>query len=205
MQTDPSEQAPDEVTRLLDAIRDGDADAKSRLVALLYRELRHLARYYINGERVGHTIQPTALVHEVFVRLADQRADDWTNRAHFIASASVAMRRVLTDHARARNAAKRGGVQCQVTLSESLAVDQGSGVVDALALDEALGRLARLDARQSQIVELHFFGGLSFEEIASLLNIHARTVRRDWRMARAFLHSELSAEAPGGETSGASA
>jgi RNA polymerase sigma-70 factor, ECF subfamily len=190
--TTRKEQTLDEVTRLLEAIREGDGSARTRLAVLLYTELRGLARYYFAGERAGHTLQPTALVHEAFLRLVGQKNANWQDRAHFVASAAQVMRRILTDHARAKRTAKRGGAQFQITLDEGLAGIPGQSV-DVLALGEAMDRLGRLDARQNQIVEMHFFGGLSFEEIGGVLNISARTAKRDWRIARAFLHAELSA------------
>jgi RNA polymerase sigma-70 factor, ECF subfamily len=186
------EQTLDEVNRLLEAIREGDEAARPRLAVVLYSELRGIARYYLAEERAGHTLQPTALVHEAFLRLVGQKNASWQDRAHFVASAAQAMRRILTDHARAKRSVKRGGAQFQVTLDEGIAGTAGPSV-DVLALDEAMDRLGRLDARQNQIVEMHFFGGLSFEEIGGVLNISPRTVKRDWRMARAFLHAELSA------------
>lgn len=184
-------KGPHDVTELLDAIQGGDPEATSRLVPILYTELRRLAAHYLRVERRAHTLQPTALVHEAYIRLMGQRGDAWQNRAHFIGIAAQVMRRVLVDHARARNADKRGGPKCQITFDEALA-PAGTQNLDVLALHEALERLAHSDVRQSRIVELHFFGGLSFDEIALVLDISVRTVKRDWKMARAWLYGELS-------------
>lgn len=184
-------KAPDNLTELVDAIQDGDAAATSRLVPIVYAELRRLAAHYLRVERRAHTLQPTALVHEAYIRLMDQRSNAWQNRAHFIGIAAQVMRRILVEHARARNAEKRGGPKCQITLDEALA-QAGTQNIDVLALHEALERLAHSDVRQSRIVELHFFGGLSFDEIALVLDISVRTVKRDWKMARAWLYGELS-------------
>jgi RNA polymerase sigma factor (TIGR02999 family) len=159
----------------------------------VYAELRRLARHYMRSERANHTLQPTALVNEAYLRLIAQPGVSWQSRAHFFAAAAQLMRRILVDHARAHRAGKRGGAQQQVTLDENL-LSPESASVDVLAVHEALENLAKLDARQARIVELHFFGGLTFEEIAHVLGTSERTVKRDWAMARAWLKLELSKE-----------
>ena len=157
----------------------------------LYRELHKLAARKMRLERVGHTLQPTALLNEAYIRLAEASDSVWQDRAHFLAAAAHVMRHVLVDHARARRAGKRGGIQNQITLDENIlpAPDQS---IDILALHEALERLAELDPRQGRIVELHFFGGLSFEEIALVLQLSERTVKREWAMARIWLFKKIS-------------
>ncbi|CAN5221589.1 sigma-70 family RNA polymerase sigma factor [soil metagenome] len=167
----------------------GGRAAADHLVPLVYAELRRLAAGYIRAERSGHTLQPTALVHEAFVKLVDQPGARWKNRAHFIGVAAQLMRRILVDHARRRAAAKRGGGN-RVTLLDEHAVTRTS-TLDLLRVDDALARLACFDPRQSRIVELRFFGGLSIPETAEALAISPATVKRDWTMAKAWLHREL--------------
>jgi len=168
----------------------GDSEAAAKLMPLLYDELHRLAVYYMRSERVGHTLQPTALVNEAYLRLVDQRESNWQNRAHFIAAAAQAMRRVLIDHARSKQRVKRGGMQVKVPL-EDVAIAAEEQVQDLIALDAALDRLAEVDIRQSKIVELRYFGGLTVEQTAEVLGISAPTVKRDWAVARAWLHREL--------------
>jgi RNA polymerase sigma factor (TIGR02999 family) len=182
--------APPDVTLLLSRLRQGDDRALERLMPLVHDELRRLARYHMRGERAGHTLQPTALAHEAYMRLVDLDRIDWRGRAHFFAVAAGIMRRILIDHARKRRAARRGGGAAHVSL------DEGAGVADQrpeelVALDDAMGRLAELDPRQERIVELRFFGGLSVDETAAVLGISARTVKREWAVARAWLRAEL--------------
>jgi RNA polymerase sigma factor (TIGR02999 family) len=179
------------VTRLLVQWADGDRQAMEELLPLVYEELRRLARRYLQRENPGHTLQGTALVHEAYIRLIDQNVS-WQSRAHFFGIAAQMMRRILVDHARARNAVKRGDGACRVTLDEGLVASE-SRDVNILALDEALTRLAQLDQQQSQIVELRFFGGLSIEDTSEILKISPATVKRDWAMARAWLHREIQA------------
>jgi RNA polymerase sigma factor (TIGR02999 family) len=172
----------------------GNKDAVARLIPLVYRELRRLAQHYMRNERVGHTLQPTALVHEAFLRLVGQERTDWQNRSQFIGVAAQLMRRVLVDHARARVAAKRANVP--VTLDESL-LDRVPAMVQAaeiLAVDAALVRLNRLDPQQVRVIELRYFGGLSVDETAEVMGISSRTVKRDWAMARAWLRARLAAQ-----------
>src|SRR5271166_663893 len=186
-----SHDNPGDVTRLLREFRDGDKEAEAKLITLIYGELRRLAAYYMRGERPGHSLQPTALVHEAYVRLAGIRGIDWQNRSHFFAVAAQLMRRILIDHARARRSNKRGGSWTEVTFDEAQRFSF-SRPEQFIALDEALNRLAKLDVRQSQIVELRFFAGLSENETAEVLGILTRTVKRDWRVAKAWLYDQIS-------------
>lgn len=186
----PGAPLPDDLTRLLLAWRDGEPGAIDRLAPLVYDELRRQARLQLRGERAGHTLQPTALVHEAFLRLVGQSRAQWQNREQFFAVASRAMRRVLVDHARARMAAKRGDGQTFVVLDEARAASAPPGV-DVLALDQALDRLAAIDLRQARVVELRYFGGLTAPETAAALDVSLATVNRDWAMARAWLFREI--------------
>jgi RNA polymerase sigma-70 factor, ECF subfamily len=179
-----------EVTQLLRAWCDGDERALERLVPLVEAELRRLARKFMRRERRGHTLQPTALVNEAFLRLAGARSVRWHDRAHFLAIAARLMRRVLVDHARARGYRKRGGSAQRITLDEGLLVT-AEPPLDLIALDRALDAFAAVDARKTRVVELRFFGGLSVEETADVLQVSADTVRRDWRLAKLWLLREL--------------
>lgn len=200
----PGEASPGEVTRLLAALRDGDSQALDRLVPLVYRELRRLAHLQLR-RRHGHTLSTTALVHEAYVKLADGGAAGWRDREHFFAVAATAMRHILVDAARRRSAGKRGGGVMPVQLDEA-EVGTGRGVAarsaDILAVDQALASLGRLDDRLVKLVELRFFAGLSVAETAGVLAVSERTVKRDWRKARAFLYRALRA-GEGGGTPGA--
>ena len=169
---------------------DDDRQSLDSLLPVVYQELRRLAAGYIRHEKPGQTLQPTALVHEAYLRLMKDRPDRWQNKAHFCAIAAHSMRQILIERARARNAKKRWGEQARITLDESL-VHGGGQSVDLLALDEALGRLASLDAEQARIVELRFFGGLTIDETAEALSISPATVKRHWTIARAWLAREL--------------
>lgn len=180
-----------DVTNLLIDWSKGDRRALNNLMPLVYDELRRLARRYMRLENVGHTLQPTALVHDAYLQLVDQNRVNWQNRAHFFGVAAQILRRVLVDHARARHRLKRGGGAFRVTWSEDIAVTADSGM-DVVGLDDALTRLGELDAQQSRIVELRFFGGLSIEDTAEALNISPATVKRDWAMARAWLFKEMA-------------
>ena len=160
------------------------------LATALYTELRRLAHSYLRQERPDHTLQPTALVNEAFLKLIDQRAVKWQNRAHFFGIAAQAMRRILVDHARAHAAGKRGDGARKLPLDDAVLVG-GPVDIDLLALDEALTRLASIDAQQSRIVELRFFGGLTMEETAEVMHISPATVGREWRMAKAWLYAEI--------------
>lgn len=180
----------DELSPLLDAWASQDRDARERLVPLVYAELRRLARHYMKGERAAHTLQPTALVNEVYLRLAEIDRVQWRNRAHFVATAATLMRRVLVDYARAHGRDKRGAHLSVTSLDDDHVADPGRGL-DVVALDDALITLAQLDPRQSQVVELRFFGGLSIEETADALDISPATVKREWTMAKAWLYDQL--------------
>ena len=182
---------PGELTNLLIQVKNGNGDAQSKLIPLVYAELRRIAARYMRGERPGHSLQATALVHEAYLRLAGQKEMSWQNRAHFFGVAANIMRRILVDHARAKQAKKRGGSEQKVSIDEAVLV-QPDPPQDFLALDEALDRLAKRDPRQSRIVELRFFGGLSEEETAEVLGISLRTVKRDWKVARAWLYQQVN-------------
>ena len=182
---------PGEVTRLLLAWNAGDKAALERLMPLVYAELRQLAERHFRKERPGHTLQPTAIVHEAYFRLIDQTRVTWKNRGHFLAIASQAMRRILIDHARGRGAEKRGGQAERVTLDPAIASPEAAREVDVLALDEALDRLKVLDAGQAQVVELRFFGGLTIEEAPDVMAISPSSAKRDFRSAKAWLYREL--------------
>ena len=185
-----------DVTRLLLAWNEGDPAAAERLMPLIYEHLRGLAGRYMRRERDGHTLQPTALVHEAYLRLVDNQTVSWQGRAHFYHLAARAMRRILVDHARYRQALRRGGHQQRVPLEEAEAVVGLLPGTDAredglVSLDAALDRLAQTHARQGRVVELRFFGGMEMGDIAEVLQINRRTVDRDWQFAKAWLHREL--------------
>jgi RNA polymerase sigma factor (TIGR02999 family) len=181
--------APEQFTELLLQWGNGDQHALARLTDAVYTELHRLARVYMSNERSGHTLQPTALVNEVYLKLVDTNRVRWQNRAQFFGLAARMMRRILIDHARARGNRKRGGGWRQISLAESIIA--GDTNTDVLALDEALNNLAKLDSRKAQVVELRFFGGLSLNETAEALEISPDTVGRDWDAARAWLWREL--------------
>lgn len=185
---------PENITQLLNQWSDGDERALDRLTPLVYEELRQQAARYLRRERPGHTMQTTALINEAYLRLIDAREVRWQGRAHFFAIAANLMRRILVDHARQRNAAKRGGSPVHVTLDRIVATAKQSNI-DVLAIDEALTKLAAIDRQQAQIVELRFFSGLSVEETAAALGISPRTVKRDWSVARAWLRREIGEQA----------
>lgn len=186
-----SDKLQHEVTQILREWSDGDANAPARLMPFVYDELRRQARNYLTRERESHTLQPTALVHEAYLRLVDQTRISWQNRAHFYGVASSMMRRVLVDHARAQTREKRGGAAVRLSI-EDVQVPLEQRAADLVALDEALEELAKFDERKCQIVEMRFFGGLSDEEIAEVLGVSTRTVLRDWKTARLWLYRELS-------------
>ncbi len=175
----------------------GRGAGAEELLALVYDELRGLARRYMRAERREHTLQPTALVHEAYLRLVDQPLADWRGRTHFFAVGARVMRRLLIDHARGRGRQKRGGARCRVTLTDwrQPAVDGGLGAAELLDLDAALERLARVDPREARVVELRFFAGLTVAEVAELLGVGKRTVEADWMHARAWLRQQLAGEA----------
>jgi RNA polymerase sigma factor (TIGR02999 family) len=180
------------VTEILHDWSRGDREALNRLMPLVYSELRQLAGRRLRLERPGHTLQTTALIHEAYLRLADQRRVSWQNRGHFFAIAARLMRRILVDHSRGRERIKRGGAAARVPLDEALVVAAEQLNVDVLALDDALTRLLEFDARQCQIVELRFFCGLNIEETALALGVSAATVKNDWSIAKAWLRREMT-------------
>lgn len=180
-----------EVTQILRDWSEGDEQAPERLMPLVYDEMRRLARSFLAKERRDHTLQPTALVNEAYMRLVDQTRANWQNRAHFYGIASSMMRRILIDHARARVTDKRGGAAVRLSL-EDVQAPAEQRAAGFIALDEALERLARLDARKSRVVEMRFFGGMTDEEIAAALGVTTRTVLRDWKKARLWLYRELT-------------
>ena len=179
------------VTELLARWNQGDVSARDALVPLVYDELRRIARRCLSGQQSGSTLQPTALVHEAYLRLAHRDSVDWQDRAHFFALAAQMMRQILVDHARKQSAAKRGGNAVTVVFDDAFAVSKQASL-DLLALDEAMARLAELDPRQSQIVELRFFGGLSIEETAAVVNISPATIKREWATARLWLYHAMN-------------
>jgi len=184
-----------QVTQLLVRWREGDREALEELMPLVYDELRRLARHYLQRERSGHTLQSTALVHEAYLRLAGQNPPEWQNRAHFFGIAAHLMRQILVEHARARDAAKRGGGVCRLELDQALGLPSQQLDLDVVALDKALKELEELDAQQSRIVELRFFGGLTIEDTSEVLGISPATVKREWVTARAWLHRAMTGEA----------
>ena len=187
------DQTRADVTRLLVLWTGGNQQAMEDLLPLVYDELRKLARRYLQRERPGHTLQSTALVHEAYLRMIDQHDVSWQGRAHFFGIAAQMMRRILVDHARGRDAAKRGAGACKLTLDEDL-LAPAERDINLVALDQALDTLAKLDSQQGRIVELRFFAGLSIEETAEVLKISPATVKRDWAMAKAFLSRQLKTE-----------
>ena len=186
--------SPQQVTQLLIAWGNGDPAARDELMSVVYQELHRLAQHYMRRESPGHTLQTSALVHEAFLRLVDQKDIHWQNRAHFFGIAAQMMRRILVDHARKRHQAKRGGGARPMSLDEGLIVSDERNA-EVVALDETLERLAEFDLRKSQIVELRFFGGLSIEETAKVLAVSPGTVMRDWTLAKAWLRREMSTDA----------
>ena len=189
----PSASPQQQVTQLLGDWRNGEPGALEKLIPLVQPELQRLAHHYMSRERPGHTLQTTALIDDAYLQLAEKERPDWQNRAHFFAAAAQLMRRIMVDHARQRQALKRGGGALRVTLDEAAAVTQ-TRADELLALDEALEKLATFDERKAQVVELRYFGGLTMEEIADVLKIHVNTATRDWTAARAWLFATLSEE-----------
>jgi RNA polymerase sigma factor (TIGR02999 family) len=188
-------RSPHDITRLLERWSTGDEDARDQLMPLVYDELHRLAGAYLRRERREHTLQPTALVNEAYLKLIDQRQANWQNRAQFFGVAARLMRRILVDHARAYHAAKRGGLGYNISLSDAHRFGEAPDL-DLLALHEALERLAQIDADQARIVELRFFGGLTIEEAAEVAAVSHATIEREWRMARAWLRRELGRSGP---------
>jgi RNA polymerase sigma-70 factor, ECF subfamily len=183
-------RAHEDVTLLLNKLGDGDQNAATQLVPLVYEELRRMAAQCLRRERPGHTLQATALVHEAYIKLAGQRDAKWQNRAHFFAVASQLMRRILVDYARAQLRSKRGGKQQKVSLDDSLLVSPDR-TDELLAVNESLARLEAMDSRQGRIVELRYFGGLTVDETAEVLHVSSKTVLREWNVAKAWLYGNL--------------
>jgi RNA polymerase sigma-70 factor, ECF subfamily len=179
------------ITGLLQELRSGDRSAQSRIIPLIYPELRKIAARYMRRERADHTLQPTALVHEVYLRMVGHEQQDWQNRAHFFAVAAGLMREILVDHARKRISEKRGGGACRVQLDETL-VKTDYAADKVLDIDRAIRNLSELDPRQAEVVVMRVFGGLTEKEIAIALDVSDRTVKRDWKMAKAWLRDVLS-------------
>ena len=197
----PGNPDADEVSTLLRAWSDGEQSALERLTPIVYNELRGLARRYMRGERAGHSLQTTALVNEAYTRLVDYKRMQWQNRAHFFAVSAQLMRRILVEHARRHNLKRGGGVQ-HVSLEEA-AVIGSEDDTNLVALDDAMNALARIDPRKVRVVELRFFGGLGVEETAQVLKVSTVTVKRDWRIAKAWLYRALTGDGPlKGEGSG---
>jgi RNA polymerase sigma factor (TIGR02999 family) len=184
------QKAPSEVTLLLHAWREGDSKALDAMLPLVYKELRRLAHFQLRNERADHTLQSAALVHEAYLRLVGVSHPRWESRTHFFAIAAQLMRQILVDYARRHGTAKRGGSVCKVSLQDALVARQRD--VDVVALDDALETLAKIDVRQTRVVELRFFAGLTLGEISEALEVGPATVQRDWTAARAWLHREMS-------------
>jgi RNA polymerase sigma-70 factor (ECF subfamily) len=189
---DRSEPDNPDITRILRNWSGGDRAAFDALMPLVYEELHRQASRFLRRENHDHTLQTTALIHEAYIKLIDQRNTDWQNRSHFFAIASQAMRRILVDHARTKHRDKRGGHDRKLPLDEAMAVIDDERSVDLIALDEALTRLEAIDPQQSQVVELRYFSGMSLEDTADVLKISRSTAARDWAMAKAWLHRELT-------------
>lgn len=185
------QKSPNEVTQLLQGWREGDGKALDALLPLVYKELRRLAHFQLRNERADHTLQSSALVHEAYLRLVGVNPPRWESRAHFFAIAAQVMRQILVDYARRHGSTKRGGSVCKLSLDDAMVVSQQKAL-DVVALDDALKELARIDARQSRVVELRFFGGLTLEEISAAMDLGPATVQRDWTSARAWLYREIS-------------
>jgi RNA polymerase sigma factor (TIGR02999 family) len=181
------------ITKMLNQYQSGDRKVLDELFPVVYDELRRLARSRLQGERSDHTLQPTALVHEAYLRLIEQHSTNWQNRAHFFGLAAEMMRRILVNHAVKRNAEKRFGSQTKIALDDAIDV-LAEREVDLVALNDALDKLAEFDAQQAKIIELRFFAGLKIEEVAEVLGVSESTVKREWRVAKAWLHDRLKSE-----------
>ncbi|MDQ3755537.1 MAG: sigma-70 family RNA polymerase sigma factor [Acidobacteriota bacterium] len=189
------DESPQQITERLIAWSHGDAAALDDVIRVVYHELRRMADRYLRMERPDHTLQPTALVHEAYLRLVDQTQVNWQNRAQFFGVAAQMMRRILVDHAKTTHRDKRGGAALKLPLDEAVNLSQGRAA-DLLALDDALKSLAEIDQRKSRVVELRFFGGLSVKETAEALEVSPQTVLRDWKLAKAWLYQEIKRGAP---------
>lgn len=187
-----STQNTRQITQMLKQWSEGNQQVLDELMPLVYEELRRQAARYLRRERDGHTLQPTALINEAYLKLIEQKNVDWQNRSHFFAIAAQSMRRILVDYARERHREKRGGAAENLPIEEAAFVVSDEKSVDLVALDEALTRLARFDERQARVVELRYFSGLSIDETAEVLGVSNVTVRRDWNMAKAWLHGQIS-------------
>ena len=188
---DDNPDRPHEITGFLERWRQGDERAFDQVIDRVYKDLRRRAAAYLRNERPEHTLQPTALVHEAFIKLVDKREIKWQDRNHFLAVAAQAMRRILVDHARSRNREKRGGDNEDLPLDDATGAASDPHRIDLVALDEALRNLATFDERQARIVELKYFGGMTLDEAADFLGVSRATVRRDWQIARAWLRRQL--------------
>lgn len=183
---------PDDVTQLLSSLSAGDSKAEEQLLPLVYDKLRSLAKYYMRQEPLGHTLQTTALVHEAYLKLGGKRDISWQDRSHFMKAAAQAMRRILVDHARNKGTLKKGGNRDRVPLNDEIAGIYGDSPLDLLAIDSLLEELAKVDQRMVQVVELRFFAGLTVEDTAKSLDISPRTVKNEWRMAKAWLLEKIN-------------
>ena len=188
----PGKAVKANITELLHEWSSGKKEVAEDLLPLIYDELHRRAAAFMRRERQNHTLQPTALVHEAYLKLVDQRNDDWNDREHFFAIASQVMRRILVDHARSRQRQKRGGSKEDLPLEEALLAGAEEANVDLIALDEAMAKLAKLDPQQERLVELRYFGGLNLEEAARSLGVSRATAARDWQVAKAWLHREMT-------------
>ena len=188
----PQDDRQEEATLLLQRLGSGDEAASEQLLPIVYEQLRRIAGSYFRNQRADHTLQPTALVHEAYLKLVRASNQDWKGQAHFCAVAATAMRQILQNHAAAKRAAKRGGPDAERVPLEQVTTPTGRRQIDVVALDDALPRLAEADERQARIVELWFLGGLKAEEVAEVLGVSQRTVERGWRQARAWLNAELT-------------
>ena len=187
-----NDHAPSEITQMLIELTGGNKDVVNQILPHIYDELRRLAGSYLRRERADHTLQPTALVHEAYMKLIDQKQVHWQNRAHFFGIAAQVMRRILMDHARKHTAEKRGGDADKLPLEEEILVVSHERSADLIALDDALQALSQFDEQKAKIVELRYFGGLSIEETAEVIGVSVPTINRQWRMAKAWLHAELA-------------
>lgn len=182
---------PSEATQILSSISAGDRSGTDRLMEIVYHDFRHLARKYLADETHSNTLQPTAIVHEAFIKLVDQREVDWRGKSHFFAVGATAMRQIIVDHARSRSAHKRGGGRRRITLDDPLTISPRRDE-DVLAIDEALAKLSEIDPQRAKIVEFRFFGGMTTEEVAEALGLSKRTVMRQWASTRSWLRRELA-------------
>jgi RNA polymerase sigma-70 factor, ECF subfamily len=187
-----SQESPSDITQLLIQMTDGNTEAVNQILPLIYSELRKLASSYLRRERSNHTLQPTALVNEAYIKLIDQKKVKWQNRAHFFGIAAQVMRRILLDHARKHTAEKRGGDAEVLPIEEEILVVSHEKSAELIALDEALDNLAKIDEQKAKIVELRYFGGLSIEETAEVIGVSVPTINRQWKMAKAWLYGQVA-------------